>query len=117
MPNNFEPVVGREFQFRAKPIPSLALDGIFHCIVLEIVPYQKLTYTWKGGSGDGLFPLNTVVEWTLEKHAKGTKLRLRQSGFQEVNHPIFTAMTHGWQTNIQKMIDHLNATQNGNTKV
>ena len=112
MPNNFKPIHGYEFQFRVKPIQSLDLDGIFYCEVLEIVPFQKLIYSWKGGSGNGVFTLDTVVEWTLEKYGNGTKLFLKQSGFKEANLSIFTAMTNGWQTNIQKMITHLNATYN-----
>jgi len=120
MPNNFEPVLGHEFQFRIKPVPSLDLDGIFYCKVLELVPFQKLTYTWKGGSGNGIFTLDTVVEWTLEQYKNGTKLSLRQSGFKEANFTIFTSMTDGWEKNIQKMISHINSTNNnnnnGNTK-
>ncbi len=108
MPNNFKPILGHEFQFTAKPIPSLDLDGIFYCKVIEMTPPQKLIYSWKGGSGDGIFTLDTIVEWTLEKHGQGTKLFLTQSGFKETNLAIFNAMTKGWQTNIQKMINHLN---------
>src|ERR1700733_2350409 len=117
MPNNFKPISGYEFQFSTKPIPSLELDGIFHCKVLEIVPFQKLMYSWKGGSGDGVFTLDTVVEWTLEKYGNGTKLFLKQSGFKEANLAIFTAMTNGWHINIQKMINILNTEHNGSTNV
>jgi uncharacterized protein YndB with AHSA1/START domain len=117
MPNNFRPILGHEFQFQTKPIPSLALDGIFYCKVLEMAPFQKLIYSWKGGPGNGVFTLDTVVEWTLEKYGKGTKLFLKQSGFKETNLSIFMGMTDGWQTNIQKMIKHLNATPNETTKV
>jgi uncharacterized protein YndB with AHSA1/START domain len=112
MPNNFMPVNGYEFQFTTKPIPSLDLDGIFYCKVLEIVPFQKLIYTWKGGSGNGAFTLDTVVEWTLEKNGKGTRLLLKQSGFKEANFSIFTGMTEGWHKYILKMIQHLNAKNN-----
>jgi uncharacterized protein YndB with AHSA1/START domain len=115
MPNNFKPIPGHEFQFQTKPIPSLDLDGIFHCKVLEIVPFKKLIYSWKGGTGNGIFTLDTIVDWTLEKHEKGTKLFLKQTGFKEANLSIFTAMTNGWQSNIQKMITHLNATHNDST--
>ena len=108
MPNNFKPVLGHEFQFRINPIPSLDLDGIMHCKVLEIVPCQKLVYTWKAGPGNGVFSLDTVVEWTLEKYGNGTKLILKQSGFKETNFAIFTGMTDGWEKNIQKMISHIN---------
>jgi uncharacterized protein YndB with AHSA1/START domain len=117
MPNNFKPMLGYEFQFQTKPIPSLDLDGIFHCKVLEIVPFKKLIYTWKGGSGDGIFTLDTLVEWTLEKYGKGTKLFLKQSGFKEVNRSIFMGMTDGWQQHIQKMINFLNAANNDSTTV
>ena len=110
MPNNFKPILGHEFQFQVKPIPSLDLDGIFHCKVLEIVPLKKLIYSWKGGSGDGIFILDTVIEWTLEKYENGTKLFLIQSGFNEANLSIYMAMTDGWQKQIQKMVDHLNVT-------
>jgi len=115
MPNNFKPMPGYEFQFQTKPIPSLDLDGVFHCKVLEIVPFQKLIYSWKGGPGNGVFTLDTVVEWTLEKYGNGTKLFLTQRGFKAANLAIFTAMTEGWQKNVQKMINHLNATANGST--
>lgn len=111
MPNNFKPILGHEFQFQTKAIPSLNLDGIFHCKVLEIVPFQKLDYSWKGGSGNGVFSLDTVVEWTLEKHGNGSKLILRHSGFKETNFAIFTGMTDGWEKNIQKMVVHLNSKQ------
>ena len=108
MPNNFVPKLGQEFQFTAKPIPSLDLDGIFHCEILELVPFQKLVYTWKGGSGDGVFSLDTVVEWSLEKHGKGTKLLLKQWGFKETNLAICNAMTNGWNQNVVKMMNFLN---------
>ncbi|MDB5199250.1 MAG: hypothetical protein JWO92_1213 [Chitinophagaceae bacterium] len=117
MPNNFKPVLGQEFQFLSKPIPTLDLDGIFHCKILEMVPFQKLIYSWKGGSGNGVFTLDTIVEWTLEKHGNGTKLLLKQTGFKEANLAIFNAMTNGWQKNIQKMITHLNTSTNANTNV
>jgi uncharacterized protein YndB with AHSA1/START domain len=107
MPNNFEPILGHEFEFRTKPIPSLELDGIMHCKVLEIVPSRKLVYSWKAGSGNGVISLDTVVEWTLEKHGNGTKLLLKHSGFKETNVDIFIGMTEGWEKNIQKMIGHM----------
>lgn len=107
MPNNFEPILGHEFEFRTKPIPSLDLDGIMHCKVLEIVPFRKLVYSWKAGPGNGVISLDTVVEWTLEKYGNGTKLLLKQSGFKATNVDIFIGMTDGWVKNIQKMIGHM----------
>ena len=117
MPNNFEPILGHEFQFTAKPIPSLDLDGIFPCKVLEIVPHQKLVYSWKGGSGNGNISLDTIVEWTLEKLDKGTKLSLKQYGFKDANISIFHAMSGGWSQNVVKMRNILNEKTNGSTNV
>jgi uncharacterized protein YndB with AHSA1/START domain len=108
MPNNFKPILGHEFQFNTKPIPSLELDGIMHCKVLEIIPYEKLVYSWKAGSGNGIFSLDTVVEWTLEKHGKGSKLLLKHSGFKEFNIGIFTGMKDGWEKIMQKMATQIN---------
>lgn len=115
MPNNFKAVVGHEFEFRTNPIPSLELSGIFYCRVLEIVPLKKLVYSWKGGPGNGITTLDTIVEWTLELHGKGTRLHLKHSGFKKENFSILTAMTDGWQKNIQKMLNHLTSSNHGNT--
>jgi uncharacterized protein YndB with AHSA1/START domain len=107
MPNNFKPVVGHEFEFRTKPMPNINLDGIMHCKVLEMEPVKKLVYSWKAGAGDGEFSLDTIVHWTLEKIASGTKLTLVQSGFKDHNQEIFIGMTDGWEQLVQKMVNHI----------
>jgi uncharacterized protein YndB with AHSA1/START domain len=108
MPNDFKPLLGQKFQFTVKPIPSLNLDGIMYCKVLELEPFQKLVYSWKAGPGGGEISLDTRVEWTLIKQGSGTKLILRHNGFEESNHSIFLGMSGGWESNVQKIIKHLN---------
>jgi uncharacterized protein YndB with AHSA1/START domain len=108
MPNNFKPVLGQEFQFKTNAMPSLDLNGIFHCKILEIEPNRKLSYRWKGGSGNGFFTLDTICEWTLEPLKNGTKLFLKHSGFTDNNKELFIGMTDGWQKNVQKMFNHMN---------
>src|SRR5882757_445082 len=49
MKNDFQSIVGLDFQFRTNPIPSLNFDGVFYCKVLEIVPFKKLSYSWNSG--------------------------------------------------------------------
>ena len=111
MKNNFESIVGHEFQFTTKPIPQLNIDGIFHCKVLEIVPLKKLSYSWKAGPGDGKISLDTLVEWTLQPTDKGTDLFLEHSGFSETkNLALYTGMTDGWLKNVNKIMDRLNTT-------
>ena len=116
MKNDFQPIVGHDFQFRTKPITSLNYDGIFYCKVLEIIPFKKLSYSWKGGPGEGKVTLDTVVVWKLEPTDKGTELFLEHSGFSEVeNLAIYAGMTDGWLKNIHKIADLINAAKNGTT--
>ena len=90
--------------------PSLNFDGIFYCKVLEIVPFKKLSYSWKGGPGDGRITLDSKVVWKLEPKDKGTELFLEHSGFSEIeNLAIYNGMTDGWLKNLQKIADLLNA--------
>ena len=44
MENDFQPVVGHDFRFQTKPVPSLNFDGIVYCRVVEIVPLKRLSY-------------------------------------------------------------------------
>jgi uncharacterized protein YndB with AHSA1/START domain len=115
MKNDFQPILDFYFQFRTNPIPSLDLDGIFHCKVLEIVPLKKLVYSWKGGPDSNTTTLDTLVAWTLEPKDNGTELKLVQSGFKGENISIFSAMTNGWNQNVQKIIAVLNTHNNANT--
>jgi uncharacterized protein YndB with AHSA1/START domain len=98
MPNDFAPVVGKSFTFRAKPMGSW--DGVVHCEVLEVVPNRKLVYSWKGGSDENAkygSKLDTVVTWTLTPVAGGTKLRLVHAGFRSPGNDFaFDAMSPGW---------------------
>jgi uncharacterized protein YndB with AHSA1/START domain len=117
MKNDFQPVVGHDFQFRTNPIPSLDFDGICYCKVLEIIPFKKLSYSWRGGSGKGEITLDTLVVWKLVPSEKGTELFLEHSGFgKEENLNFYTGMTDGWIKNVQKIINLLNAAQHDTTK-
>jgi uncharacterized protein YndB with AHSA1/START domain len=73
MPNDFEPVAGREFTFRTKPGPGF--DGVVHCRVLELDAPSRMAWSWRGG------PIDTVVRFELEPVEGGTRLRFEQTGF------------------------------------
>ena len=62
MNNDFEPVVGRKFQFRNEPKPNW--NGIVDCEVLAIDPLKQLSYNWGVGGADS--GLQWVVLWTLD---------------------------------------------------
>ncbi len=116
MKNDFQPIVGLDFQFRTNPIPSLDFDGIFYCKVLEIVPFKKLSYSWKSGPGDGEITLDSVVVWKLLPTDKGTDIFLEHSGFSnKENLNFYNGLNDGWLKNIHKIANRLNAAQHGNT--
>jgi uncharacterized protein YndB with AHSA1/START domain len=97
MKNDFKPEVGHEFQFRTGPIASLNFDGIVYCRVLEIIPNQKLSYSWRSGPGNAEITLESVVVWTLSATDKGTELLLEHSGFEkEENLALYNGLNHGW---------------------
>ena len=90
MKNNFQPIVGADFQFRTGPIPNLDFDGIVYCRVLEIVPCKRLSYSWSSGPGEGKITLDSIVVWRLQPTDKGTEVFLEHSGFEkEVNLNMF----------------------------
>ncbi len=117
MKNNFEPIIGHEFQFRANPVPSLDYDGIVYCKVLEMVPFKKLSYSWKLGPGDGTINVDSVVTWELQPKDEGTELLLDHGSFRILeNTGIFNAMNVGWLKNMHKIADHLNAADHDTTR-
>lgn len=73
MANDFQPRVGHRFEFHTAPAPGF--DGIVHCEVLQVVENKMLSYTWNGGA------IQTVITFTLEAVAEGTRLHVRQTGF------------------------------------
>jgi uncharacterized protein YndB with AHSA1/START domain len=112
MPNNFEPILGFEFQFRIKPVPQLDFDGIVFCKVLEIVPHQKLSYSWRSGPGNGKIDLDSIVVWKLIPKGNGTELLLEHTGFKEIeNFKMYSAVNDGWLVNIKKIAGLLNKTK------
>ncbi len=93
MNNDFEPVVGRKFQFRAEPAPNW--NGIVDCEVLVVDPPQRLSYSW--GVGDPAGGLHWQVLWTLTPVEGGTHVRMEQSGFRPDQKAAYQGANYGWQ--------------------
>jgi len=89
MNNDFEPVVGRKFQFRAEPVPQW--NGLIDCEVLIIEPLKQLSYSW------GTMGIGTVVLWTLSPAEGGTHVRVDQSGFGPNQERNYQGAKYGWQ--------------------
>jgi uncharacterized protein YndB with AHSA1/START domain len=93
MSNDFEPVVGRKFQFQTEPKPNW--NGVVDCEVLIIEPLQRLSYSWGiGGSESGL---QWEVLWTLTPAEGGTHVRMEQSGFGPHQKANYQGAKYGWQ--------------------
>ena len=94
----FAPVEGTRFTLETTPVG--AWDGVIHCEVLEVMPNERLSYSWRGGHDDNVeygSRLDTVVTWTLAKVDGGTRLRIVHSGFiLPKNATAFRRMGEGW---------------------
>ncbi len=89
MNNDFEPVAGRRFQFKAEPMPSW--NGVIDCEVLIVEPLKQLSYSWRA------LGLDSVVLWTLTAAEGGTRVRMEQSGFGPGQQAAYRGASYGWQ--------------------
>jgi len=102
MENDFQPVVGHRFSFRAKPVAKW--NGIIDCEVLVFEPNQKLSYSW------GSLGVGSVVAWTLIPTSTGTILRMEQSGFGPDQDANYKGANYGWQkfiANLERVVANL----------
>ena len=83
MQNDFRPVVGHHFNFRAD-------WGAVDCQVLAVEPNKTLSYTWAA------YDLKSVVTWTLTPTSAGTHLRMEQSGFRPDQRQAYQGAKGGW---------------------
>jgi uncharacterized protein YndB with AHSA1/START domain len=102
MTNDFLPVVGHRFSFRATPKASW--KGVIDCEVLLVEPNSRLSYTW-GALGSG-----SVVAWTLTPTQSGTHVRMEQSGFRPDQEANYKGANYGWQKfigNLERVVGGL----------
>jgi uncharacterized protein YndB with AHSA1/START domain len=83
MKNDFKPVVGHRFAFRAD-------WGAVECEVIEVEPHETLSYSW------GAHGLQSVVTWTLTPRGAGTHLRMEQSGFRPDQMQAYMGAKAAW---------------------
>jgi len=95
MTNDFQPIVGHRFQFRATPVQNW--NGIIDSEVLLVEPPTRLSYGWTS------MGLETVVTWTLTPTAGGTLLRMEQSGFPSEEGKNYKGAKYGWTNFIGKL--------------
>ena len=93
MNNDFKPVIGHQFNFRADYLPN----GKLNCEVLAIEPNKTLSYTWGSTSDNAAFNVKSVVSYTLTPTPTGTHLRMEQSGFRPDQPQNYQGAKYGWQ--------------------
>ncbi|WP_304164971.1 SRPBCC domain-containing protein [Phenylobacterium aquaticum] len=94
MANDFAPVVGHRFNFRATPV--MGWNGVTDCEVLVLEPPHRLAYSWNASGEQAADGLKTVVTWTLTPAEGGTRVRMEQSGFRPQDEGGFRGMGSGW---------------------
>jgi uncharacterized protein YndB with AHSA1/START domain len=90
MKGDFKPVMDHRFKFTAD-------WGAVDCQVMAIEPNKTLSYTWAA------YGLESVVTWTLTPTAKGTHLRMEQSGFRPDQEKAYQGAKFGWQQFLAKL--------------
>jgi uncharacterized protein YndB with AHSA1/START domain len=102
MQNDFLPIVGHRFQFRAEPRPHW--NGVTDSEVLDVAPNERLSYTWNASGEETPGGLKTVVTWTLTPTSDGTQLRMEHSGFRpEEDVRNLQGASYGWP----RFLEHL----------
>src|SRR5215813_6583902 len=101
MKNDFQPVVGHKFNFRAAPMPHW--NGVTDCEVLVVEPHRQLSYSWNASGDEAATGIKTTVTWTLTPAAGGTQLRMEQSGFRAAEKANYQGANYGWQRNISAL--------------
>ncbi len=91
--NDFQPVVGHRFHFRATPMPNW--NGVIASEVLVVEPNARLVYSWSPGEHATDGP-QWVVTFTLTPTKGGTHVRMEQSGFKAEDDAAYKGATYGW---------------------
>jgi uncharacterized protein YndB with AHSA1/START domain len=85
-PEGFEPRVGCEFRFVAKPLPGW--DGIVHCEVLEVRAPKLLRFSWRGAEDER----PTEVTYRIEPHGDGARLTYLHTGFTGIGGQLMSRL-------------------------
>ncbi len=97
MKNDFRPEVGHRFNLRGD------WGGVLDCEVLAVEQNRTLSYTWDFKHDDAAYDLKSVVTFTLTPTAKGTHLRMEQSGFRPTQKQAFGGAHAGWKQFFDKL--------------
>jgi uncharacterized protein YndB with AHSA1/START domain len=94
MKNDFRPIVGHRFNFRATPIAGW--NGVADCEVLVVEPPRRLVWSQNASGEQAATGLKSTVTWTLTPVEGGTLVRMEQAGFRPEDEAGYRAMSGGW---------------------
>jgi uncharacterized protein YndB with AHSA1/START domain len=100
MPNDFEARVGSEFSLDCKE------QGTISCVVKELVPLQKLVYSFKSKATK----IETLVTITLAAEGKRTRVTLIHSGWDRLppgEQGVADAFEGGWGGALKKLQEQI----------
>ena len=100
MPNDFEATVGRAF------VMDCNEEGKISCTVREIVPHQKLVYSFQSK----VTKVETLVTITVAKEGRSTRLILVHSGWDALppgEQGVADQFDGGWGTYLPKLREKL----------
>ena len=103
MANDFQPIVGHRFSFRATPVANW--NGVIECEVQVVEPKSRLSYSW------GTLGIGTAVTWTLTQTESGTRIRMEQSGFGQNQDANYKGAKYGWNKfigNLERVMERMN---------
>jgi uncharacterized protein YndB with AHSA1/START domain len=89
MPNDFEAAPGKAFSLECRD------TGTISCVVKEIVPHQKLIYSFHSK----LTKVETLVTFTLTPEGGGTRVTIIHSGWEALppeEHGVSDNFGEGW---------------------
>ena len=90
------------FRFLKENSEMLTKDFVVEGKILDFIPNQKISYTWKPVDDSG-YP-DTVVTWILEGISDNkTKLTLLHSGLEQANDA--SHLDHGWSYFLNKLVE------------
>jgi uncharacterized protein YndB with AHSA1/START domain len=95
MKNDFQPIVGHRFNFRARPMTHW--NGVTDYEVLVVERNRCLSYRWNAWGEEAAKGIKTVVAWTLTPTKGGALVRMEQSGFRPEDEAGYQGASYGWQ--------------------
>jgi uncharacterized protein YndB with AHSA1/START domain len=96
MPGDVAAVPGHAFRLQGE-------WGGVDCEVLNAEPHRRLSLRWDHPHGEPAFDLRSVVTFTLEPTARGTRMTVEQRGFRPDQKLAYGGARAGWPQHLESL--------------